>query len=430
MFKSPAEIRSSRPPLTFPRFLRALNSRNYRLFFAGQGISLTGNWMTTTALSWLGYELSGSAFVLGLLLFANQIPVLLLGPVAGVWSDRVNRRRLLVAINVGCALQAASLATVTLTGHATVPWLLALALIRGLLNSMEYPTRQSFIVEMLDAKADLPNAIALNSSMFNVARLAGPPVAGFLIVAYGPGACFLIDAITYLPILASLLAMRLRPPLPAGRRAHPVAELRAGIRYAWGRPVVRSSLLMVAATALVGFAATVLAPVFVRDVFHADARALGQFYGAMGVGALCSAIFLTTRASPAGLGSWISRGAGLVVVGLLGYAMSNSPWFSIACLVINGMGAVLIMAGNNTLLQEQVDDDKRGLVMGLFVMGQGMFPLGSLAVGAIANTAGPRIAIGICAGVMALAAWRFARSAASHTPPANPIAPAPEAPPS
>jgi MFS family permease len=430
MSKPHAEVRSAHQTGRFPRFLRAFNSRNYRLFFAGQGISLTGNWMATTALSWLGYELSGSAFVLGLLLFANQVPVLLLGPVAGVWSDRVNRRLLLLAINAGCALQAGSLAAVTLTGHATVPWLLALALVRGLLNAVEYPTRQSFIFEMLDAKADLPNAIALNSSMFNVARLIGPPVAGFLIVARGPGACFLIDAVSYLPILASLLAMRLRPPVPAKRRAHPVAELRAGVGYAWGRPVLRSSLLMVAATALVGFAATVLAPVFVRDVFHADARTLGRFYGAMGVGALLSAIFLTTRTSVAGLGAWINRGAVLVVIGLAGYAMSNSAWLSLACLVVNGMGAVLVMAGNNTLLQEQVDDDRRGLVMGLFVMGQGMFPLGSLAVGAIASAAGPRIAIATCAGIMAAAAWRFARSAAGHTAPAAPIAPAPEAPPS
>ena len=416
--------------MTFPHFLRAFNSRNYRLFFAGQGTSLTGNWMSTTALAWLGYELSGSAFVLGLLMFANQIPVLLLAPVAGVWSDRSSRRHVLFAINIGCALQAATLAAVTLTGHISVPWLLGLALLRGTLNAVEFPTRQSFLVEMLGTKTDLPNAIALNSSMFNVARLVGPTVGGFLIVAYGPAVCFVIDAISYAPILASLLAMRLPPAPPRRQRAHPLIELRTGLHYAWGRPVLRSALSMVAATALVAFAASMLAPVFVRDVFHADARVLGQFYAAMGVGALLSAIFLTTRSSAAGIATWIQRGAALVVVSLAGYALSTSLWLSFACLVLNGMGAVLVMAGNNTLLQEQVDDDKRGLVMGLFVMGQGMFPIGSLAVGAIASASGPRLAIGICAGIMALAAWRFSRSAAGQAHGGLPVTPAPEAPPS
>jgi len=302
--------------------------------------------------------------------------------------------------------------------------------VRGTLNAVEFPTRQSFLVEILGGKSDLPNAIALNSSMFNVARLIGPTVAGFLIVAHGPAACFIIDAVSYGPILASLLAMRLPPPVPRRHRAHPIRELQAGLRHAWGRPALRSSLSLVAATALVGFSASMLAPVFVSDVFHADARVLGQFYAAMGVGALLSAIFLATRASAAGLAVWINRGGALVVVGLIGYALSNSLWISFACLVVNGMGAVLIMAGNNTLLQEQVDDDKRGLVMGLFVMCQGMFPIGSLAIGGIASAVGPRTAIAICAGIMALAAWRFSRSAGGHATAAHSVTPAPEAPPS
>lgn len=414
--------------MTFPHFLRSLNSRNYRFFFAGQGVSLIGNWMTMTAVAWLGYELSGSAFVLGLLVFASQIPILILSPVAGVLSDRMERRRLLVIVNFGCALQAAGLASVVLSGHVTVPWLLGLALVRGLLNAVEFPTRQSFLIEMVGRREDLPNAIALNSSMFNIARLAGPPVAGALIVGRGPEICFLVDTLSYVPILASLIAMRLPPPRIVRERQHPFAELREGLRYAAGRPALRGSLLMVAATAFVGFAATMLAPVFARDVFLSDARVLGNFYSAMGVGALMSAGFLSTRASAEGLSRWVNRGGAFVAAGMAGFALSPSLWLSYACLVINGMGAVLVMAGNNTLLQARVEDDKRGRVMGLFAMCQGMFPLGSLAVGAIANIIDPRIVIGVCATIMAATAWAFSRSAASRATHVEAVTPPPEAP--
>jgi MFS family permease len=413
--------------VTFPPFLRALNSRNYRLFFSGQAVSLVGNWMSTTAIAWLAYELSGSAFVLGLLLFASQAPVLLLAPVAGVWSDRTNRRRLLLAANVGCAAQASALAVVTVTGHATVPWLLVLALMRGVLNAVEFPTRQSFLVEMVGTRDDLPNAIALNSSLFNVARLIGPTVAGLVIVAQGPAACFVADAISYTAILASLLAMRETKRRAARGLAHPLDELRAGLHYVAGQPALRASLFMVASTAFAGFTASMLAPAFARDVFHGDARVLGHFYSAMGVGALVSAGFLSTRASAAGLGLWITRGAALVVVGMAGFALSRWLWLSFACMVVNGVGAVLIMAGNNTLLQANVEDDKRGRVMGLFSMCQGMFPLGSLAAGAIANATGPRVAVGLGAAVMVLAAWSFRRSAAAQVGAAATISPAPDA---
>lgn len=416
--------------MTFPPFLRALNSRNYRLFFLGQTASLLGNWMSLTALSWLAYDLSGSAFVLGLLLFANQIPVLLLAPVAGVWSDRTNRRRLLFTANLGCAAQATALVIVTVTGHATVGWLIALAAMRGLLNAVEFPSRQSFLIEIVESKADLPNAIALNSSMFNIARLLGPMIAGPLIVVRGPTACFVADALSYAPILGSLLAMRLPLRRPPAVLAHPFTELRAGLQYVAGIPALRASLFMVAATAFAGFTASVLAPVFARDVFHADARVLGRFYSAMAVGALLSGAFLSTRATAAGLGRWVTRGAGLVVVSMSGFALSTSLWFAFACLVINGMGTVLIMAGNNTLLQASVHDDKRGRVMGLFVMCQGTYPLGSLAAGGIANVFGPHVAVGLCAAFMALAALAFSRSAAGRVVTAAVVTAAPDARPS
>lgn len=415
--------------MRFPHSLRALNSRNYRLFFAGQAISLIGNWMSTTAIAWLAYELSGSAFVLGLLLFASQGPVLFLAPAGGVLSDRMERRRLLLAVNLGCALQASGLAAVTLTGHVSVAWLLVLALIRGILNAVEFPSRQSFLIEMIGSRAELPNAIALNSSMFNVARLIGPTVAGALIVARGPAACFVVDAISYAAILASLFAMRLPRWQAPAVHSHPLADLRAGVRYVAAMPALRASMLMVAATALAGFAASVLAPVFARDVFNGDARVLGRFYSAMGVGALLSAGFLGARRAAGGLSRWIALGAALVAVAMTGFALSTSLWLSFACMVLNGTGAVLVMAGNNTLLQAQVDDDKRGRVMGLFSMCQGTFPLGSLVAGAIANAGGPRLAVGVCAVFMGIAAWLFRRSAAGHLATSAPIDPAADPPP-
>ena len=415
--------------MTFPHFLRALNSRNFRLYFAGQGTSLTGNWLGITALSWLGYELSGSAFILGLLLFSSQFPTFLLAPFAGVWSDRTNRRRLLFAANIACAAQGAALAALVLSGHATVPALIILATVRGVLNGFEFPTRQSFLIEMLEHRADLPNAIALNSSMFNVARLIGPSVAGFLIVAHGPGICFIVDALSYGPLLGSLAAMRLGPQTSPRIPGHPLADLRDGLHHVLARPALRHALLLVACTAFFGFAATVLSPVLARDVFGGDARVLGKFYAATGGGALLSALFLGTRPSALGLGSWIRRGAVLIVAALLGCALSTSLWLAIACMMINGMGVVLVMAGNNTLIQSQVDDDKRGRIMGLFVMCQGMFPFGSLAVGGLAQAAGPRTAIALCAAVMATAAWRFSRDPDSANAETGTVTPAPEPPP-
>jgi len=395
--------------VAFPSFLRALNSRNYRLFFAGQSVSLVGNWMNTTASAWLAYELSHSAFVVGLVPFANQIPLLVLAPAGGVLGDRRDRRALLVAFQIVCTLLSTGLAIVTLTGRVTVTVLVVLAALRGLFNAVEFPTRQSFIVELVGRKDDLPNAIALNSSMFNLARLVGPTIAGLLIVAGGPGLCYVLDAVSFLPIIVSLLAMRLPARVPRMVSSHPFEELRAGWRYAKATPALRAPLLVIPMLALSGFAANVLAPVFARDIFHRDARTLGYMLSAMGIGALVSAMFLGTRTSAVGLTRWVARGAILVGLAQVGYAVSGWLPFSLLCLVANGAGTVLVMAGCNTLIQAQVDDDKRGRIMGLFAMGQGMFPIGSLAVGSLAALIGARVAMAACALVTLATAAIYAR---------------------
>ena len=409
--------------MTLPHVFRALRSRNYRLFFIGQGVSLTGNWMTTTASAWLAYELSGSPFVVGLLAFTSHIPILLFSSLAGVWSDRLNRHRLILLLQLLCFLVAAILAGITLTGHVTVTWLLVLSSVRGLINAVEFPTRQAFIVELIETKKDLGNAIALNSTLFNLARLTGPSVAGLVIVAGGAGGCYLLDALSYAPILISLAVMKLPRRVAASSRAHPWDELRAGWRYAAATPSLRAPLILVAVMSMVAFSAATLAPVFARDVFLRDARTLGLMFAAVGAGALGSALFLSSRSSAVGLTRWVARGVFMVGVGQTAFAAS--PWLSLALLslTLTGAGIVLTMAGSNTLIQSYVDDDKRGRVMGLFSMGQGMFPIGSLLVGFAASVVGPRPAVFASAAVCLLAAVLFHRTVRRALDPMKPNVP-------
>lgn len=411
--------------MPFPTALRSLNSRNYRLFFAGQSLSLLGNWMTLTTSAWLIYELSGDPFLVGFLPFANQIPVLLLAPLGGLLGDRLPRQRLMWWLNILCAAQAAALAVLTLTDQITVLRLLLLVTFRGLINAAEFPTRQSFIVDLVDRRDDLPNAIALNSSMFNAARLVGPGIAGVLIATVGPGVCYLLDATSYAAILTSLLAMRLRDRAPRRRRGHPLADLTAGFAYARRSPMLLPSLLMVPMIALAGFAASTLAPVFARDVFGGDSTTLGFMFSAVGAGALVSAVQLARRPSPRGLARWIAVGAFAIAVGQIGFALSPALPVALVCLTATGFGTVLCMAGNNTLIQSQVEDDKRSRIMGLFAMGQGMFPLGALAAGALAAHFGPRPAVMVAAVATALAGVYFMRASRDLRPARPPRRPAP-----
>lgn len=383
--------------------------------------------MTLTTSAWLIYELSNNAFLVGFLPFANQIPVLLLAPLGGILGDRLPRQRLMWWLNILCAAQAATLAILTLTDAITVPRLLMLVTFRGLINAAEFPTRQSFIVDLVDRKADLPNAIALNSSLFNSARLIGPGIAGVLIATAGPGVCYLLDATSYAAILTSLLAMRVvrRGRRSKRKRGHPLSDLRAGIVYASKSPLLRPSLIMVPLVAMTGFAGSTLAPVFARDVYGGDSTTLGFMFSAVGAGALVSAIILARLPSPDGIAHWIVRGAFAIAIGQIGFALSPALPIALCFLAATGWGTVLTMAGNNTLVQSQVDDDKRSRVMGLFAMGQGMFPIGSITVGAAAASFGPRPAV-IVAGIgTALAGLIFIRSSAAFRQVRPPRRPAP-----
>jgi MFS family permease len=404
-----------------PHFLRALSSRNYRLYFGGQCVSLLGNWMTATASLWLVYHLSGSPVYVGLVGFANQIPVLLLAPFAGVWIDRANRLRLMQVTQLLSMLQSAALAALTLTGHITVGRLIGLCVFQGFINAFEWPARQALTFDLVENKAHLENVIALNSITFNFARLIGPAIAGFVIAAFGPGACYAIDTVSFLAVLGALLALRLAPRAPRATASHPLADLREGVRYAWGVPAIRTTLLMVPVISLVGFVHTILAPVFARDVFFGDARLLGFLMAATGAGAVLAGLFLTMRSPGTPLARVVTVGAALGGGGLV--LFGASPWLPLALvsLMAAGAGGVLVMASSNSLLQTLVADDKRGRVMGLFTMGQGLYPVGSLLVGFAAAAAGPRLAVAACGAIGLGAAWIYRRNFRATAPPPLPI---------
>lgn len=396
--------------------LRSLRSRNYRLFFFGQSINLIGNWMAMTASMWLVYRLTEDPFYVGLVGFASQIPLLFMSPFTSVIGDRVNRRKLLVILQICSFTQMTTLATIVLTGVVTVKLMIMLALIQGVINAFEFPTRQSFVVEMVNDKSDLPNALALNSSIFNLARLIGPTVAGLLIERWGEGVCYAINAVSYSAVIISLLRMVLKPYVPKTDRKNPWEDFRIGVRYAKDEGGLLRPLLLVAITAFVGFGSHTLAPVVAADLFNGDASLLGRFYSIVGIGALISAAIMGTRSSPAELRPWVVRGTFLVTIGTLLVALSKVLWLAFAGYFISGMAVVLVMVGCNTLIQSRVDDDKRSRVMGLFVMATGIAPIGQFFTGYAASTWGTRTALILCATVMGIAALAFAKPRSKQEP--------------
>jgi len=374
---------------TWRFILRALQYRNYRLFFSGQSISLIGTWMTRIATSWLVYRLTGSALLLGMVGFAGQIPTFLLGPFAGAWVDRWNRHHTLVVTQVLSMLQSLALAGLALAHIITIRDVIWLSVAQGLINAFDMPARQSFVVEMVENREDMGNAIALNSSMVNAARLLGPSIAGVVIAAVGEGYCFLIDGISYVAVIFSLLAMRVenrpRPP----RKSAILVEIREGWNYATHSVAIRSLLLLLALISLVGMPYTVLMPIFAGQVLHGGAHTLGFLMGASGIGALTGALWLAARRSVLGLGKVIAASAGIFGTGLIAFGFSRQLWLSLILMLFVGGAMMQQMAASNTILQTIVDDDKRGRVMSLYSMSfMGMAPFGSLLAGWLANRIG------------------------------------------
>jgi MFS family permease len=388
---------------------RALRHRNYRLFFSGQTVSLVGTWITRIATSWLVYRLTHSVFLLGVVGFFGQIPTLLLAPFTGVLIDRWNRHRILVVTQVLAMLQSVALAVLTLAGIITVTEILALQVVQGIINAFDTPARQTFVVEMVTDRADLPNAIALNSSMVNASRIIGPSVGGIMIAAVGEGWCFAFDAVSYLAVIASLLAMRLEKFSPPAANTRMLDELRTGFRYVTRFPPVRDSLLLLALVATMGMPYNVLMPAIAASVLHGGPHTLGYLMTAVGVGALGGAFYLASRRTVLGLGRVMVTATSAFGVGLIAFSFSRVLWLSLLLLPFVGAGMMVVMASTNTILQTIVEDDMRGRVMSFYTMAfLGTAPLGSLLAGFAADRIGPTRTVTLGGVACALAAVAFA----------------------
>ncbi|MGE5804267.1 MAG: MFS transporter [Ignavibacteria bacterium] len=369
--------------------LRSLKHKNYRLFFGGQVVSLTGSWMQQVALSWLVYKISGSAFVLGLVSFSGQIPILILSPIAGVLIDRMNKHRIIIATQTLLMLQAFLLTFLVLSNVIEVWQIILLNVFSGIVNAFDLPARQSFIVEIVEKREDLGNAIALNSSIFNSARLAGPSIAGILISAAGEGICFLINALSFIAVIVALLVMKIKPYNLEVKHPDMMQGLKEGIKYTFGFIPIRTILLLIALISIVGMPYTILMPVFAKEILHGGPHTLGFLLGAIGIGALCGAFYLASRNSVLGLGKIIAIAASSFGLGLILFSLSRNFILSMAMLIITGMSMMVQMSSSNTILQTIVEDKMRGRVMSFYTTAfTGMAPFGSLIAGFLASKIG------------------------------------------
>jgi MFS family permease len=396
------------------RATRSLRSRNYRLYFTGQGLSLVGTWMHRVAMAWLVYRLTGSALVLGLVGFVGRIPTLVLAPFAGVAADHWDRRRILYVTQSLSMVQAFLLAGLVLGDVVQVWHVLVLAFGVGIMDSFDIPARQSLYIHLIEDRDDLGNAIALNSSVFNIARLIGPAIAGVLIAVIGEGWVFALNGLTYFSMLLALTLMRF-PDVPGPDGSGGVLRnLSEGFAFAWRLPAIRAVLLLITVASFFAVPFTVLMPIFAGDVLGGGPHTLGFLMAAQGVGALAGALYLAARSTTAGMGPLIAFGATLFAAGLLAFGLSETLWISLPVLALAGFGFMVQTASSNTFLQSMVEDRMRGRIMSLYTMAfLGTLPLGSLYAGWVADQIGARATV-VIGGVVAFAAagvfrWRLPR---------------------
>ncbi len=383
--------------LNFYSALRALSNRDYRLFFFGQGASLIGTWMQSVAASWLIYRLTGSAFMLGLSGFLGQIPIFLISPVAGVLGDRWSRHRILLIVQIMSMIQAFVLAAVTLSGVVQVWHILALTGILGIINAFEMPVRQAFVIEMIKDRDELPNAIALNSSIFNASRLVGPAVAGAIIAAAGEGVCFLINGLSYIAIIAAFLSMNVIPLKIKRTGKNVFADMKDGFSYAVRFVPIRDILILIALMSLFGMTFPVLLPVFADRVFGGGSHTFGILVSASGAGAFLATIYLAMRKSLQGQGLIMNIGVYTFAFSLMAFAYSDIIYISMLLLVVIGFSMIVVVASSNMVLQAIVDEDKRGRVMSFYIMAfTGAAPVGSLLAGSLSSKAGAPLTVFIC----------------------------------
>jgi MFS family permease len=380
---------SSNSQVSFKFIMRALHHKNYQLFFGGQGISLIGTWMQQIAMSWMVYRLTDSALLLGIVGFSSQIPIFLLASFAGVYADRWNRHRILIVTQTLSMIQALTLALLTLTGTIEVWHIIVLSTFLGVINAFDMPTRQSFIVQIIDKAEDLGNAIALNSFMFNGARLVGPSIAGLLIGYLGEGICFLLNGISFIGIIIALLAMKVPKREKVVRTSRLWQDLQEGYSYAFGFAPIRYILLQVGLMSFMGLSYVVLMPIFARDILQGGPHTLGFLMAASGIGALIGSIYLASRRTILGLGRLIAYASGIFGIGIIAFSLSKMLIVSLCMMFMMGFGMIVQMASSNTILQSIVEEDKRGRVMSIYATAFiGMAPLGNLFTGALASWIG------------------------------------------
>ncbi|HLH34790.1 MAG TPA: MFS transporter [Alloacidobacterium sp.] len=395
----------------FSHAWRALRSRNFRLFFSGQSISLIGTWMTRIATAWLVYRLTKSSLLLGTVSFAGQIPTFLLAPFAGVLVDRMDRRRVLVWTQVLAMVQSLALAALTLTHIINIHEIVWLSVFQGMINAFDMPGRQAFMVQMVEDRGALSNAIAINSSMVNLARLVGPSLAGLVIAATNEGWCFFIDGVSYIAVIISLLQMRVQASALKSHTASMIEQMKEGWAYVSTFAPIRTILLLFALLSLMGMPFVVLMPVFAAQVLHGGPHTLGFLMGALGVGALISALSLVVRKSVRGLLKMIPIAAAVFGIGLVCFGFSHVQWLSMLLMLVTGYGMMQGTTASNTIIQTLVPEDKRGRVMSYYTVAfVGMAPFGSLLAGALGHAIGsPRTVIVSGIACIAGALWFWTR---------------------
>jgi MFS family permease len=367
---------------------RSLRHRNFQLFFSGQLISLIGTWMQNVAQAWLVYSLTGSSLLLGVVGFAGQIPMFLFAPLGGLAADRWNRHRIVIATQVASMLLAFVLAALTLMHIVKVWEVVVLAALLGVVNAFDVPARQSFLIEMV-SREDLMNAIALNSSMFNGARVIGPAIAGITVAKIGEGWCFFANAVSYIAVIVGLLLMQLEPFKPAEQKTSPYEHIKEGFAYVQRTAPMMALVMLIGVVSLVAVPYSVLMPIFADRILHRGAHGLGILMGASGVGALLGALTLAMRRGVKGLGHTVGYSAAAFGASLILFALSKNFWLSVLLLIPVGYGVMLQMSGSNTLIQSMVPDNLRGRAMAVYtMMFMGMAPLGSLLAGVLADRVG------------------------------------------
>jgi MFS family permease len=404
------ENEAKNAPPRWATTLRALRHRNFQLFFSGQLISLIGTWMQSVAQAWLVYRLTGSALLLGSVGFASQFPVFLVAPFGGITADRVNRQRLVITTQIASMILAGILAWLTLTGRVHVWHIFALAALLGVVNAFDIPGRQSFLIDMV-GKEDLMNAIALNSSMFNGARVIGPAIAGILVARIGEGWCFAANSLSYIAVIVGLLLMHVHCA-PRVSKHSPIEDIIEGFRWVNQTKVIRALLLLIGLISLVGMPYTVLMPIFADKILHGGARELGILMGATGIGALCGALTLAAKTGGVkGLGRWVTLSCAALGISLCCFSFSTIFWLSVALLLPVGYAMMLQMACSNTLIQTMVPDQLRGRVMSLYsMMFMGMAPFGAFFGGALAHRIGAPITVAVGGVACVLGAIWFGRA--------------------